>query len=362
MSNPLPETQPFDGETVDVALTAIYNWNYDSELDQLRSLYVNALDRQWNAMRDFDWEIEVDRESFTKNFSFAGMPLYKTDFWQGLPKETQWEVSRRSTAFMLSNFLHGEQGALIAASELVNAVPDIDGKLYAATQTLDEARHVEVFGAYIKKLDQVYPIAPGLKQLLNNIVQAGDWKTKALGMNIVVEGLALYVFREMRNATQEPLLKGILTNVARDEARHTAFGIRYLGKVVPTLSDQEKAELEDFAFEIARLLIDSRGGTSIRESALTIWREAGVDPAEAVAAIAKDRDKIREHIADQGGRMGPLSGFVLPTLREIGLFSDRIRDCFEDVLVRNNGEQAKGLVDRMVDLPEDLEAWALAEV
>ena len=145
-------------------------------------------------------------------------------------------MSRRSAAFMLSNFLHGEQGALMVAAQLVNAVPHMDGKFYAATQTLDEARHVEVFAAYIRKLDEVYPIAPGLKQLLDNVLAADDWKKKAVGMQVVAEGLALYSFRDMRNQTEEPLLKKLLTYVSRDEARHTGYGVKYLSAVVPTLS------------------------------------------------------------------------------------------------------------------------------
>ena len=142
---------------------------------------------------------------------------------------------------MLSNFLHGEQGALMVAAQLVNAVPHMDGKFYAATQTLDEARHVEVFAAYIRKLDEVYPIAPGLKQLLDNVLAADDWKKKAVGMQVVAEGLALYSFRDMRNQTEEPLLKKLLTYVSRDEARHTGYGVKYLSAVVPTLGRRASA-------------------------------------------------------------------------------------------------------------------------
>jgi len=362
MTEFLSPRPPTDGVVVGAAVDAVFNWNYDSEVDQLRTLYANAVDAQWSGMRTLDWETEIDRDAFTKNFTIGGMPLHLTGFWAGLDENTQWEMARRGTAFMLSNFLHGEQGALLAASQLVNAVPHMDGKFYAATQTMDEARHVEVFAAYIKKLDHVYPIAPGLMKLLDNIVQADGWMRKAVGMNIVVEGLALYVFRDMRNATQEPLLKELLTYVSRDEARHTAYGIKYLSRVSEQISDEEKADLEDFAFESARLLIDSRAGTSMRESVISVWSEVGIDPVEAMQEIAKDRPKIREYIKEQrGGRLGPLSGFVLPTLRTIGLFSDRIKGHFEDMFVHNNGPDAQGMTDRMREVPEDLEAWVMAE-
>ncbi len=347
-------------EGVKTALRAVYNWNYAPEIDQLRSLYANALERQWIGTRDLDWSQPVDREAFSRSFSMGGIPVDQTDFWANLPADTRWEISRRSAAFMLSNFLHGEQGALFIAGQLVNAVPHMDGKFYAATQTLDEARHVEVFAAYISRLDHVYPIAPALKQLLDRVSEAESWMMKVVGMQIVIEGLALYVFRDMRNTTKEPLLKQLLTYVSRDEARHTGYGVKYLSHVVPTLSDGERAELEDFGFEAARLLIDSRGGMSVRDAVLGLWNDVGLDPAYVIGEIAKEREKLRSAVERSGGRMGPITGFILPTMRSVGLASDRIVGHFEDMLVANNGPQARELMSRVRDLPEDLEAWVMA--
>ena len=148
-------------EGVKTALRAIYNWNYAPEIDQLRSLYANALERQWIATRDLDWSQPVDREAFSRSFSMGGIPVDQTDFWANLPADTRWEISRRSAAFRLSQFLHGEQGALMVAAQLVNAAPHTDAKFYAATQTMDEARHVEVFSQeYMKKLDEIRPDRP----------------------------------------------------------------------------------------------------------------------------------------------------------------------------------------------------------
>ncbi len=353
----LPESHPVQTEGVQAAMEAIYNWNYDSEIDQLRTLYANALDRQWIAMRDLDWEQEIDREAFSSTFSMGGIPVSATEYWKGLPAETRWEVSRRTASFMLSNFLHGEQGALMVAAQLVSAVPHMDGKFYASTQTMDEARHVEVFAAYVRKLDEVQPIAPALKRLLDNVLETESWMLKAVGMQVVTEGLALFSFRDMRNTTREPLLKQMLTYVSRDEARHTGYGVKYLNAVVPTLSEQEKATIEDFAFESARLLVDSRAGMSMRETALKLWAEAGIDPAEAIGAIAKERDTMYKALQRTGGRFGPIRGFVIPTLRSIGLFSERIEGHFKDMFRANFGEAMANFSDDPTDLPEDLEAW-----
>jgi hypothetical protein len=354
----LPEHHPSGTDTVRGALATIYNWNYEPEIDQLRTLYANALERQWIALRDLDWDAEIDRESFTESFSMGGFPVTETEFWKGLAGETRWEVARRSAAFMLSNFLHGEQGALMVAGQLVSAVPHMDGKFYAATQTLDEARHVEVFAAYVAKLDEVTEIGPGLKKLLDNVLATDDWRFKAVGMQVVAEGLALYTFRDMRNQTREPLLKQLLTLVARDEARHTGYGIKYLRHVVPSLSEADRAAIEDFAFESTRLLIDQRAGLSMRESIMGLWAEAGVDPADVIAGLSKERETIAKSIAAAGGRLGPVSGFVIPTLRSIGLYSDRIRAHISSKCASNFGaEMAERLSSAANDLPDDLEAW-----
>ncbi len=353
-SSKLPTRHPHGTEAVASAFDALYNWNYEPEIDQLRTLYANALDRQWIALRDLDWERDIDREAFARTFSIGGVPIQETRFWENLDPELRWTVSRKSAAFMLSNFLHGEQGALMVAGQLVSCVPHMDGKFYAATQTLDEARHVEVFAAYVKKLDDVHEIAPGLKGLLDSVLATPSWTLKAVGMQVVTEGLALYSFRDMRNRTSEPLLKQLLTLVARDEARHTGYGIKYLNAVVPTLSREERDEIEDFAFEAARLLVDPRTENSMRHSVLELWRSVGIDPAEAVKEIMADRERMMEAVQRQGVRFGPMRGFVIPTLKAIGLYSDRIRGHFDDMF--QSGSAGAGQRPE-AELPEDLEVW-----
>jgi hypothetical protein len=353
----LPEAHPAQTDGVKAAMEALYNWNYESEIDQLRTLYANALERQWIAMRDLDWQCEIDRNAFSDTFSLGGIPIHETDFWKALPAETRWQISRSTATFLLSQFLHGEQGALMVAAQLVNAVPHMDGKFYAATQTMDEARHVEVFAAYIRKLGEVRPIAPGLKQLLDNVLGTESWLAKAVGMQVVTEGLALFSFRDMRNTTREPLLREMLTYVSRDEARHTGYGIKYLTAVVPSLSETEKAELEDFAFESARLLVDSRAGLALRQTALQLWADAGVEPSEALGALVKERERIRKSLGRTGGRFGPVRGFVIPTLRSIGLFSGRIEGHFQEMFTANFGAAMADFSRDPQDLPEDLEAW-----
>ncbi len=357
-SHPLSESHPDRQDSVRGAMSAIYNWSYEPEIDQLRTLYANALERQWIAMRDLPWEDGVDRDAFAQTFSMGGIPISETRFWQSLSPEVRWQVSRRSAAFLLSNFLHGEQGALMVAGQLVSAVPHMDGKFYASTQTLDEARHVEAFAAYIQLLEEVHEITPGLKNLLDAVVAADDWKVKAVGMQVVTEGLALYFFRDMRNTTQEPLLKKLLTYVSRDEARHTAYGIKYLSQVVPTLDEKESQALQDFAFECTRSLMASRAGNTMRDRIMDVWRSAGVDPTDVLVKLEQERDLIAAQLARTGGRYGPVSGFIIPTLRSIGLYSERTAGYFKQMWTETQGAAAADrYANSTAEVPEDLEQW-----
>jgi len=356
---------PTQEPDLSTAMQVVYQWNYDPEVDELRRLYVKATEAQWVAERDLDWERPIDQAKFAATPLGAAVPIEKTSYWKSLSEETTWELTRRTAAFRLSNFLHGEQGALMVAAQLVNAVPHTDAKFYAATQTMDEARHVEVFAKYIQKLDEVRPIAQPLKRILDATLQTEDWLKKLVGMQIVVEGLALYSFREMRALTEEPLLKDLLTYVARDESRHHAYGVQYVERCVPCLTDAQRTELEDFALEAARALIDNRNQQTLLSTLMQIWAEVGIDAAELFDCVRRERDELTRH-AEKGRRLGPVQGFVIPTLRRCGLLSPRVAAHFHDFLRDNLGANLAGadldeFMERLPDLPEDTAAWVLEE-
>ena len=359
-------TTPTQEPDLDTAMKVIYQWNYEPEVDELRSLYLKATEAQWVAERDIDWDRPIDQAKFANTPLGAAIPVEKTTYWKSLSEETVWEMTRRTAAFRLSNFLHGEQGALMVAAQLVNAVPHTDAKFYAATQTMDEARHVEVFAKFINKLDEVRPIAPALKGVLDATLQTEDWMKKLVGMQIVVEGLALYSFREMRNLTEEPLLKELLTYVARDESRHHAYGVQYIERCVPCLSDGQRAELEDFAVDAARNLIDHRNQQTFLTSMLQIWAEIGVDPVALLSCVREEREELTRNMKT-GRRHGPIQGFVIPTLKRCGLLSERVAAKFHEFLLENLsgnlvGKDLGEFMRQIPELPEDTAAWVLGEL
>jgi hypothetical protein len=351
---------------LDTSVKVIYQWSYEPELDELRRLYVRAAEAQWVAERDIDWEQPIDLHKFSTTPVSFNVPFERCSYWQSVPEETRSEVMRRAAAFRLSSFLHGEQGALMVASQLVNAVPHTDAKFYAATQTMDEARHVEVFARYLDKLDYKQPIPPPLKSVLDDTLATGNWMHKLIGMQVVVEGLALFSFRRMRNMTQEPLLRELLTYVARDEARHHAYGIQYIERCVPCLSATEREELEDFALAAVQRLTGIQSQAGLFQTFVGAWADAGIDTVELLTCVQQEREELTRGMT-RAQQMGPVNGFVIPTLHRCGLLNERLAVRFHEMLKNAQGADRAGdnleqFMERIPGLPADTAAWVLSEI
>ncbi|MBV8305005.1 MAG: ferritin-like domain-containing protein [Acidimicrobiia bacterium] len=260
---------------------AIFTWDYERTRPALGKLYEKAKRAQWNAQTDLPWETPVDQEEVAINNALQaggfgqGVDLSGTSLEKWGDKE--WlRFGVESQNWTLSQFMHGEQGALLCTAKIVETVPWIDAKYYASTQVMDEARHVEVFAKYLdEKLSGHYPINAHLRLLLDDIVQDSRWDMTYLGMQIMVEGLALAAFGFLHQLTTEPLLKQLLRYVMGDEARHVAFGVLSLQEYYSQLSAAELAERQEFAFEAAVRMRD-------RFLQQEVWERLGVPVKEAV--------------------------------------------------------------------------------
>ncbi|HEX2849032.1 MAG TPA: ferritin-like domain-containing protein [Acidimicrobiales bacterium] len=266
---------------------AIFTWDYDRSRPSLGKLYEKAKSSQWNGETDLDWSTEVDQEklatemgmaSETPNPELVAIALEGTPMASWGPKD--WlQLGIEQQNWMLSQFMHGEQGALLCTAKIVETVPWIDAKYYASTQVMDEARHVEVFAKYLDtKLSGHYPINAHLKMLLDDIIADSRWDMTYLGMQIMVEGLALAAFGLMHQVTPEPLLKQLLRYVMSDEARHVAFGVLSLQEYYANLTDAELKDRQEFAFEAAVRMRD-------RFLQQEVWERLGVDPKVAIKAM-----------------------------------------------------------------------------
>jgi len=262
----------------------IFTWDYEKgQRPKLDKLYEKAKKAQWNAQTDLPWETEVDQEQlvvanavanggFNQGIDVSGTPLER---WG----DREWiQFGIESQNWTLSQFMHGEQGALVCTAKIVESVPWIDAKYYAATQVMDEARHVEVFSKYLDdKLSGHYPINAHLRLLLDDIIADSRWDMTYLGMQIMVEGLALAAFGFMHQMTTEPLLKQLLRYVMSDESRHVAFGVLSLQEYYGQLSAAELRERQEFAFEAAVRMRD-------RFLQQEVWERMGVN-AKVVAPL-----------------------------------------------------------------------------
>jgi hypothetical protein len=266
---------------------SIFTWDYSLSRPPLRKLYEKAKTGQWNGNIDLDWSTEVDIEKTIIQDQvligtgidaslYVDTPLSKWD-------EKQWlEYGIESRRWMLSQFLHGEQGALICTAKIVETVPWYDAKLFASTQVVDEARHVEVFARYLdEKMGGMYPVNAHLKMLLDDIIKDSRWDMTYLGMQVMIEGLALAAFGYLHELTGEPLLKKLLRYVMSDEARHVAFGVLSLKEVYDGMSDAEIKDRQEFAFEASIRMRD-------RFLQQEVWERMGVKPADVVPITIND--------------------------------------------------------------------------
>ncbi len=289
----------------------IFTWDYEKgQRPKLEKLYEKAKKTQWNGETDLPWETEVDQEALVVANAAAngglgeGLDVSGTSLARWGDKE--WiQFGVESQNWTLSQFMHGEQGALVCTAKIVESVPWIDAKYYAATQVMDEARHVEVFAKYLDdKLSGHYPINAHLRLLLDDIIADQRWDMTYLGMQIMVEGLALAAFGFMHQMTTEPLLKQLLRYVMADEARHVAFGVLSLQEYYQQLTAAEIRERQEFAFEAAVRMRD-------RFLQQEVWDRMGVNPKEIVPLLMQ--------VPDRQVFQSLLFSKIVPNCKKLGL-------------------------------------------
>ncbi len=296
--------------------TTIFNWDYDDTRDRLLNLYEKGKDKQWNAQHRLDWSIDVDPES-PENAPDYYIPIFGSDMWEALDEKGRRELRQHMGAWLNSQFLHGEQGALICAAKIVQTVPNVDSKFYASTQVIDEARHVEMYSKYLReKIDLAYPINPNLKELLNQVIGDERWDMTYLGMQVIIEGLALAALALIRDYTQEPLAKAINTYVMQDEARHVAFGRLALRDFYPTITEAERNEREEFVVDACYLMRD-------RFRAQEVWQHLGF-PLDRCMEFVENSEIMKAF-------QKMLFSRIVPTVKDIGLWGPKIQRAYEDM-------------------------------
>jgi len=302
-------------EIFNTPLVGSYNWDYTDADTRIKKLYELGKKLNWNGSIDLDWDNHIGKDEFPMKAELIARmegPLSM------LPEDQKLQYMRHDQAWALSQFLHGEQGALLVASQLVSCAPTYQAKLYAASQTFDEARHVEVFNRYIRSVHGMeYPINKNLKALIDKILTDPRWDLKFIGMQIIIEGLALAAFQTTKETTNCPLLRQLVHYVIRDEARHVTFGVNYLEEFLQTLTEEELEDRAMFCYEACVIMRDRIINTELPAK----WFNMSEDDIRELIANDETNDQFRNLLFTR----------VLPNLKRIGLLTDTVKPLYEEL-------------------------------
>jgi hypothetical protein len=302
--------------TFDGATDLMFNWEYDDGSAPLLELYEKGKQQQWDASTRLDWSLELNPDN-PMELKDEAISIYGTDHWNKMnEKERSW-LRLHLQANSISQFMHGEQGALIATAKIVGTVPDMNAKFYAATQVMDEARHVEAYKRLLhEKFKVAYPINKALQTLLEQTLTDRRWDMTYLGMQVLIEGLALAAFQSIRDKAGNTLAGAVNAYVMQDEARHVSFGRLALREYYPHLSDAERDEREEFVVEALYFMRD-------RFNQSEVWERLGLP--------AKMLDDIHYNSKQMQSFRGRLFSRVVPTVKDIGLWGPRVQKAFADM-------------------------------
>ncbi|HEV8437932.1 MAG TPA: ferritin-like domain-containing protein [Methylomirabilota bacterium] len=302
--------------TVPGRFDTVFRWEYEDGREGLLNLYEKGKSQQWNATTRIDWSQDLDPEN-PQELPDEGISIFGSPIWERLTRPEKATLRRHLQSWQLSQFLHGEQGALICTAKIVQQVPSTDAKFYAATQVMDEARHVEAYSRLLhEKFDLAYPITPTLQRLLNDVLSDSRWDMTYLGMQVLIEGLALAAFARIRDQAKNSLAAAVNAYVMQDEARHVAFGRLALRDYYPQLTQAERDEREEFTVEACYLMRD-------RFLSEEVWETVGL-PVEECIAYVEASEQMRQFRSRLFSR-------IVPTIKDIGLWGSKIRRAYSNM-------------------------------
>ncbi|MFI5314196.1 MAG: ferritin-like domain-containing protein [Myxococcota bacterium] len=301
-------------EKIDVPTPMAVRWNdweYGSEVSELRALYEKGKDNQWNASHDIDWSIPLTNDEFIAGPELS--LLGNITKLMGKDEATQKAAMFDEINWVLSQLLHGEQAALQICGQLTNLCPTTDEKFYAANQVYDEARHTEVFARLLgEKMGTIYPISPNLKILLDELLSVEGYTMKCLGMQTLFEGTAVGIMDQFRANSRNALITDVIRRVEQDESRHAAFGVLTMRRVVKRVSEAERQHMEDWAYSVLEALNANQQLDMLR----VLGPKYGIEP-DAVVGMAMSLPEWKEFNSQ------PFMHTVVPNLQRLGLLTER---------------------------------------
>ena len=346
----LYDTYPIEGIekrwSVPQNFDATFDWEFDEGRKTLMHLYQKGKDMQWDAVNRIDWTLDLDFEN-PMQLPDEGNAIFGSPMWEKMTKKEKIEFRRHAQSWNISQFMQGEEAALICASKIVQQVPDLDAKFYGATQVMDEARHVEAYTKLLQKFGVAYPMTEPLRILVDQALRDSRWDMTYLAMQVVIEGLALAAFGTIRDLSQNPLTRMVNAYVMEDEARHVAFGRLSLRDFYPQLSQAERDEREEFLVEACYHMRN-------RFQAREVYEVMGL-PVEQCVEYAEQSEvnKMFRTLLFQR---------IVPVVKDIGLWGPKIQAAYADMgvlhyadqdldeLARNDEEIAKSIDENPMDI------------
>ena len=310
---------------VDAPLEVQWNrWEYGSAISELRALYEKGKRNQWNATDDVDWSIPISKDEWIGEPRMSRMASLLAHL--GADEATCKAAMFDEMAYVVSQLLHGEQAALQICGQLTNACPTTDEKYYAAQQAADEARHTEVLARFLsEKMGTIYPISPVNKLLLDKLLSAEGYYKKTLGMQTLFEGIAMAMLDAMSTYLTHPLFVDIMQRVKLDESRHAAFGVLTMRRAVREISEEQRAELEDWAFQVLEVLNGNQQLAMMR----LLGPKYGIDAERWVRGMLRHQQwsdfnsyTYMHTVIPNLTRMGLITERTAPKYRALGMMSD----------------------------------------
>lgn len=306
---------------IETEFETLFQRDYTVHAPDMRRLYENAKRDQWNVSRDIDWSQPVDLDKGI--FADGLVDGYGGEIWGKLAPKQQRELNLEFSCWRLSQLLHGEEGAMLACSQLVDMVPSNDAKFFQSTQVVDEARHTEVLSRYLleKCGGRVYPMSRNIKLLFDFLLGQGKWFIKTAGLQLIAETFAVGLFRMLAETSLDPLLRTICKRILADESRHMGFSVLGLPDMIASLSPSDMAELEDFTAEACRLVLR---GQFARDAFEKIGFSA--NEIEQVEQTRVEQAKANDYALFRQVFRREMYTQVVANLKKVGLMTPRMAD------------------------------------
>jgi P-aminobenzoate N-oxygenase AurF len=313
-----------DRRVIPSAMDTVFEFDYTVQVEDMRGLYEKAKRDQWNAARDIKWD--TPEPSDGRVLADELVDIHQSPIWDRLSDKDRVELNRRITAWRLSVLVYGEQGALLACSQLVDTVAGTDAKFFQATQVMDEARHNEVLERYIQhRLGGLhYPMPENERFIFDAILTDSRWYIKTIALQLVAETFAVSMFRMMQECAVDPLLGEICGRILQDESRHMGFGMIALPAIVRDAGERERHEMEDFTCSaLEKVLTGFFPAEAYRDIGFSPAQIAEVQSHRRGVAARNDYAVFRKHFRRD------MHTSMVANLARIGLLTERVRPRLE---------------------------------